>query len=227
MLPQLNQDECRVIGVMIEKAQTTPGQYPMTINALTIGCNQKNNRQPIMNFDEERLLDAVDGLRAKNMIIMVNMASSRVLKYKHDLRQALGVNTSELVVLAELLLRGPQTVGELRTRASRMHPLESLEVVQNVLQHLMGREEPMIHRVPSLPGSRAKRYAQLLCPDVHPTDQQPSNVPTVIPIPEIPDLARRVDQLESEVARLNQAMTRIAHSLGEPQLLDPPASEIA
>lgn len=213
MHPQLSADECRVIGVMVEKAQTTPGQYPMTLHAITTGCNQKSNRHPVVNLDEDRVLDALDGLRKKGLAVVVDMAGSRVLKYKHDLRQALGVSTTELVILAELWLRGPQTVGELRSRASRMHPLESLEVVHNVLDHLMQRDDPLVSRLAPAPGSRAERYAQLVCPDLHPLE-----APTVQPAPIDSDLAQRVDQLESDVARLSQTLQRLVDSSGNPSL---------
>ena len=130
----LTPDECRVLGVLIEKAQTTPGQYPLSLNALVNGANQRSNRLPVTDLAESAVLVAVDGLRAKGLAREVMLSSSRVAKYRHVARDALQVSTSELVVLAELLLRGPQTVGELRGRASRMNPLESIEVVSNLLK---------------------------------------------------------------------------------------------
>ena len=224
MLPQLDPDECRVVGVMIEKAHTTPAQYPMTLNAITAGCSQKSNRHPVVNFDEMQVQDTLDRLRAKGLAVMVDMAGSRVLKYKHDLRQTLGLSTSERVVMAELLLRGPQTLGELRTRASRMHPLESLEVVQNVLQHLMDRDEPFVKRLAPTPGSRAERYAQLLCPDLHPVELLGVEAAaTGTTRTDQTALADRVQRLELEVAQLRQVVRRVAVSLGEPQLADDPA----
>src|SRR5690606_15772805 len=126
----LTPEECRILGVLVEKAQTTPQQYPMTVNGLISGCNQKNNRDPITNYDEDIILDALDGLRAKSLTRQVDLSGSRVPKYRHIAREALSVDTNQLVVLTELFLRGPQTMGELCGRASRMHPLESLDVVK-------------------------------------------------------------------------------------------------
>jgi uncharacterized protein YceH (UPF0502 family) len=166
----LTADECRVLGVLIEKAQTTPGQYPLTINGLMTGCNQKSNREPVMELDEDRVLESVDSLRGKDLVREVTLSGSRVAKYRHIARDTLGLSTNELVVLAELLLRGPQTVGELRGRATRMHTLESTEIVSNILESLMTPEPPLAERLSPAPGSRAPRYKQLLAPNLHPVD---------------------------------------------------------
>lgn len=160
--------ECRVLGVLVEKAQTTPGQYPLTLNGLVVGCNQKNNRDPVLTVDEDDVATALDALRAKSLVRELSMEGSRVPKYRHVARDVLQIDTSSLVILAELLLRGPQTVGELRGRAARMHPLESLEVVEGVLAALATRETPLVRELPPLPGSRAPRWMQLLCPELHP-----------------------------------------------------------
>jgi len=160
--------ECRVLGVLVEKAQTTPAQYPMTLNALTLGCNQKNNRDPVTNFSEDDVLEAIDTLMAKGLARQVELTGSRVSKFRHVAREGLNVDTNQLVILAELLMRGPQTVGELRGRASRMHPLESTEIVENILSSLIEREAPLIRRIARSPGEKAERFAQLLCPDLHP-----------------------------------------------------------
>lgn len=169
----LTTDECRVLGVLVEKAQCTPAQYPITLNALVSGCGQKSNRNPVVSFDEERVLDALYSLRRKDLAVIVDMAYGRVLRYKHNARKALEIDTSELVVLTELLLRGPQTVGELRTRATRMHPLESLEIVNNILEHLGARDQPLVRKLPPAPGGRAERYAHTLC-----RKQQSPDAPT-------------------------------------------------
>ncbi|MHC4948393.1 MAG: YceH family protein [Planctomycetota bacterium] len=208
-MPHLSPEESRVLGVLVEKAQTTPGQYPLTLNAMLSGCNQKSNRMPVTSLSEEQVLEAVDGLRSKDLVREVQMTGSRVPKYRHVAREGLAVTTSELVVLAELLLRGPQTVGELRGRASRMHPLESIEVVGNVLTGLMERDEPFAERIGPAPGSRADRYRQLLCPDLHPLTAAASAAPAASGTAGAPagasaddDLRARVDRLEREVAEL-------------------------
>ncbi len=217
---QLTPNECRVLGVLIEKAQTTPGQYPLSLNAIVTGCNQKSNRHPVVNFDENRVLDAIELLQRKELVQQVSMSSSRVPKFRHLARQVLEIETPALVVLAELLLRGPQTVGELRTRASRMHELASLEVVSNVLDGLMQGEAPMVKRLPPLPGSRAERFAQLLCPDLHPLNEgvaaaaTPAGGAAASDSAEIGTLKARVEKLEGEVASLKEAVAVLARAAG-------------
>jgi hypothetical protein len=133
---QLTPDESRVLGVLIEKALTTPDQYPLTLNAVINGANQKNNREPVTTMDDGQAFEALEGLRAKGLVIRADMAGSRVNKYRQQAGEAMRVRTAELAILAELLLRGPQTLGELRGRASRMHPFETTEAVKNMLNAL-------------------------------------------------------------------------------------------
>lgn len=169
-MQQLTPDACRVLGTLVEKAHTVPAQYPMTLNSIVVGVNQKNNRDPVVEIDEERALAALDELRGLGLVHEVILTGSRVPKFRHLSREVLAVNTSELVILAELLLRGPQTVGELRGRASRMHPIESLEVVGNLLDSMRNRETPLVEELPPVPGTRANRWRQLLCRDLHPIE---------------------------------------------------------
>lgn len=169
---RLSPDEARVLGVLVEKAQTTPAQYPLSLNALAAGCSQKNNRDPVEDYTEERGLAALDSLRAKGLVREAMLSGSRVHKFKHVAREALGVSLAELVVLSELLLRGAQSPGELRGRAVRMMPqgddaLATLEGAQRVLDGLASRPEPLVERLAPRPGERAERYAQRLCPDAH------------------------------------------------------------
>ncbi|MHC5003726.1 MAG: YceH family protein [Planctomycetota bacterium] len=216
---QLNPHECRVLGVLVEKAQTTPAQYPLTLNALLSGCNQKNNRDPVTNLTEDQVIGAIDSLRAKQLVREVMLSGSRVAKYRHHARDALEIATSELVIMAELLLRGPQTVGELRNRASRMHALDSLEIVQAVLEALGGREEPLVKKVPPAPGSRAPRYAQLLCPGLHRIDTAPADAAPAPPVPSgvaaPPDVMDRLERLEKQVRMLRGALEGLAAAMGE------------
>jgi hypothetical protein len=138
-----------------------------------------------------------------------------VEKFRHIARDTLEVSTSELVLLAELLLRGPQTAGELRSRATRMHPMESIEAVESVLQHLMQREEPMVQKLAPAPGSRAPRHAQLLCPKLHPLHPpEARTAPSAAPTAEAGDLAARVQRLESDVEALRAAVRALAEALG-------------
>lgn len=219
----LTPDECRVLGVLVEKAQTTPAQYPLTMNGLTTGCNQKNNRDPVTNLTEEQALDAIDSMRAKGLVREVNLSGSRVNKFRHVAREAMEVSTTELVMLAELLLRGPQSVGELRGRASRMHPIESIETAQAALDALSSRPEPLVRALPRVPGERATRYVQLLCPDLHPLD-----APTytsrgdegAAPRSGAGDLQGRVETLEREVAALKRTVRSLAESLGAGDVIE-------
>lgn len=219
----LKPDECRVLGVLIEKALTTPQQYPLSLNALTVGCNQKNCRMPITDFDDDRVFDAVESLRAKGLVREAMLSGSRVAKFRHVAREVLNVETPALVVLAELMLRGPQTAGELRGNASRMHPIESLDALQAVLAALMQGPTPMVRE---LPGGHARRYAQLLCPDLHPLEDRgsPSQASALRPpaansTPQhaaSADVAVRLDALEREVAKLRDALQRVAIDTGTP-----------
>jgi uncharacterized protein YceH (UPF0502 family) len=214
---QLTPDESRVLGVLIEKAFTTPDQYPLTLNAVMNGANQKNNREPVMTMDDTRAFDALEGLRGKGLVVRADMAGSRVNKFKHQTGEALRVRPAEVAILAELLLRGPQTVGELRGRASRMQAFESIDAVKNMLTALMTREEPLVKELPPSPGSRADRYVQLLCPELHPVESAASPpMSTAGPISPAADLTSRVQSLEGEVAQLRAALRQLAASIGEP-----------
>ncbi|MGA1392159.1 MAG: YceH family protein [Phycisphaerales bacterium] len=210
---ELTPDACRVLGTLIEKAQTVPAQYPLTLNSIVSGTNQKNNRDPVVELDEERVLGALDSLRGLGLVHEVILSGSRVPKYRHLSREVLGVNTSELVILAELLLRGPQTVGELRGRASRMHPLESLETVGNFLESLRGRERPLVEELPPIPGTRANRWRQLLCRELHPIDvphHAPAPSPGAAPPPPASPIAAQTnDRLEELERRLGELASRV------------------
>lgn len=219
-MDELTADECRVLGVLVEKAFTTPDQYPLTLNAVVNGCNQKNNRDPITSIDDTRAFDALESLRAKKLVIRADMAGSRVNKYKHTANDVLHVRAGELAVLCELLLRGPQTLGEIRGRASRMHPLDSLETTKNMLDALMQREEPLAKQIPPSPGSRAERYIQLLSPDLHPEDAVVPPQANVQALPPHSDLQQRVETLEAEVTALRSALSRLATAVGEPDPFD-------
>jgi len=236
----LTRDESRILGVLVEKAQTTPGQYPLTLNSLTLGANQKNNREPVTNLSEDRVFDAIDSLRKKGLVRELMLSGSRVAKYRHVAREVLSVTTEELVILAELLLRGPQSIGEIRGRATRMHPIDSLEAAQATVDAMIARPEPLIVELPPRPGTRAKRYAQLLCPDLHPLDHagasdsdddgdvdadgsdggagfQPAGRGAPIPAA-LQALEDRIAALESEVRDLRAALERLSTALGGPAL---------
>lgn len=156
----LNDIEARVLGSLIEKELTTPEYYPLSLNALTSACNQKSNRDPAMTLAEEDVVRALDTLRFKQLAI-ISADGGRVPKYRHLLTEKLGLMPAELAVVCELLVRGPQTVGELRTRGERMHPFGALAAVEEVLGELAGRGVPLITKMARQPGRKEARYAQL------------------------------------------------------------------
>ena len=203
---QLNPDESRVLGVLIEKATTTPEQYPLSLNAVTNAANQKNNRDPVALDERGRMLRALESLRAKSVVVRVDQAGSRVPKYRHNLGDLLHVRTGEQAILAELLLRGPQTIGELRGRASRMSPMDSLEIAQGLVQALITRQEPLVKEFPPAPGTRAVRYAQLLCPDLHGMEV---SAPASAASEPASSLSSRVAKLELEIAELREELRQL------------------
>jgi uncharacterized protein YceH (UPF0502 family) len=227
-MTQLTPDEARVLGVLIEKSTTTPDQYPLSLNAVVAGANQKNNRDPVTNLSEDAVWDALEGLRAKSLVVRIEAgAGSRVHRFRHHATDTLRVRAGELAVLAELLLRGPQTQGELRGRASRMHPMDTLELVRDMLRALSDRPEPLVKQIPPSPGSRAERYLQLLAPELHDvgdTSAEGESASDAVPAPQRQaasvgassnGLADRVTALEAEVAQLRDALRKFATSLGE------------
>jgi uncharacterized protein YceH (UPF0502 family) len=216
---ELNADESRVLGVLIEKATTTPEQYPLSLNAIVNGANQKNNRDPVRSMTEDECFDATASLRGKGLVTQVDQMGSRVPKFRHNAGEVLHARTGELAILAELLLRGPQTIGELRGRASRMSPMETLEVATGLVNALINRPEPMAREIPPSPGSRAVRFVQLLCPDLHSIDAaaiRPSSDPSTPGPSATPGttLAERVTQLENQVTSLKSELSQIKQALG-------------
>lgn len=215
---QLTADESRVLGVLVEKALTTPDQYPLSLNAITNGSNQKNNRDPVTTLTEDQCYAAAEGLRSKGLTVRVDAVGGRVHKYRHNAIDTLHVRTGEAAILAELLLRGPQTIGELRGRVARMVPLESPDAVKELLRALAERAEPFVKEVAPNPGSRAERYAQLLCPDLHAIDGRVAEgaAPAAQPMQPIqPGVSERLEKLETEVTQLRDVVRKLASALGE------------
>lgn len=206
---QLDPSEARLFGVLIEKQLTTPDQYPLSLNAATHAANQKSNRDPVLSLSEDEVAEALNRLEAK---YLVRRVFSRVERFQHNGKDALKLEISELVVLAELLMRGPQMPGELRARVSRMSPVDSVDQLMNLLRGLI--ERGFVRRVPAAPGARAERYVQLLSPDLHPLDAPAAEPPSAAR--GAPELAARVEALESEVQRLGRQLQALAEHLGEP-----------
>ena len=159
----LSETEIRVLGSLIEKEITTPDYYPLTLNALVNACNQKTNRNPVVSYDDDDVLDALDSLRERDLVIVCNPRDSRVPKYDNYLADKLGLCPAEVAVMCVLMLRGPQTPGELRARTERMHTFEELSKVEQTLDGLASREQsPLVVKLARQPGSKEHRYAHLL-----------------------------------------------------------------
>src|SRR3984893_5018935 len=185
----LTEVESRVLGSLVEKELTTPDYYPLSLNALVNACNQKSNRDPIMNLDEDSVRSALRVLHDNSLARSVSAADSRVTKYEHRLQEAFNFDRREASIFCELLLRGPQTPGELRSRVERMHHFDDLSEVQSALQRLMNREPPLVKVLARQPGTKESRYIHLLSGEAEPVGS--SNVR------EAPAAARRenVDKL--------------------------------
>jgi uncharacterized protein YceH (UPF0502 family) len=158
--------EARVLGALLEKEITTPDYYPLSLNSLVNACNQKSNRDPVMNVEEDSVRDALRSLQDNSLVRSVSAVDSRVTKYEHRLQEAFNFDRREAALFCELLLRGPQTTGELRTRAERMHPFDDLSEAQSALQRLMNREPPLVKVLARQPGTKESRYMHLLSGDV-------------------------------------------------------------
>jgi uncharacterized protein len=198
----LNDSEARVLGCLIEKEITTPDYYPLSLNALVNACNQKSNRDPEMHLNEEDVRNAINSLRKKGLAGPADTMDSRVTKYGHTLSEVFNFDRRETAILCELLLRGPQTPGELRSRAGRMHPFDDLSEVQSSLQRLMNREPAVVKVLPRLPGTKEARYVHLLSGDVE-VPEIPSTTIPAAPSRASAD-ADRIARLENEVAALRK-----------------------
>jgi hypothetical protein len=207
---QLNEIEVRVLGCLAEKDLATPEYYPLTLNALTNACNQKSNREPVMLLEETDVVRALDSLRQKQLAHQ-SAEGVRSAKYCHNLEGVLNLDPEELAILAELLLRGPQTVGELRNRAERMQPVGDLQAVEEMLQNLMEREEPLVMRLPRQPGRKEHRFSHLLSgtPDIEET----SSLPTEPARLQVAAENERVAKLENEVAELRTELDEVRSQL--------------
>jgi hypothetical protein len=193
----LNEVEARVLGSLIEKDITTPDYYPLSLNALVNACNQKNNRDPVMSLDEEPVRQALGSLQEKRLAGPTSSADSRVTKYEHREQEVFNFTRAETAVMCVLLLRGPQTPGELRGRGERLHRFQELEEVQSTLQRLMQREPPLVRMLPRQPGTKEARYRHLFSGAGEEAD-------AVYPAPAAQH--DRVGSLELEVAELRKAV---------------------
>lgn len=166
MTESLNDVEVRVLGSLIEKQLTTPEYYPLTLNALTAACNQKTNRDPVVSFDDTTILAAIDSLRDKNLVYLYYGSTSRAVKYKHMVPGIYELEPPGVAIIAALLLRGAQTLGEIRERTGRLFEFSGLGEVNETLDKLMGRDEPLVVRLERQPGQKEARFAHLLSGEV-------------------------------------------------------------
>ena len=204
---QLNGIEARVIGCLLEKQVTTPEQYPLSVNAVTMACNQKTNREPVMNLSEHEVQDVLDALVKRHYLRTVSGFGNRVTKYEQRFCNSefgdLKLSSAEVAVITTLLLRGAQTPGELRTRASRMHEFSDMQEVEQTLEGLAAREDgPYVVRLAREPGKRESRYMHLFSGDVDSSVKSSATDITAVD----DDLVARVAALEDEVAGLKQRL---------------------
>ena len=210
----LTEIETRVLGSLIEKDITTPDYYPLSLNALVNACNQKNNRDPVMTLDEPSVREALSTLQEKRLAGPASGADSRVTKFEHRLQEAFNFDRREIAVVCVLLLRGPQTPGELRGRTERMYRFEALEDVISTLDRLAQREPPLSAILPRQPGTKESRYMHLFSGEP-PAVEVAANVARA-PSPanaESDSTAARVKALEEEVSRLRAELSEVQQQL--------------
>jgi hypothetical protein len=193
----------------VEKEITTPDYYPLSLNALVNACNQKSNRDPAMELDESAVRAALRALDDKALARSAVAGDSRVAKYEHQLQEAFNFTRPEVAILCELMLRGPQTPGELRGRASRLHPFEDLSVVHSTLQRLMHREPPLVKLLARQPGTKEARYAHLLSGDVEDISTEAPSEAAPEPVDAgsgeiIAQLEQQIAELKGDIADLKQ-----------------------
>ena len=213
MLQPLSEIESRILGSLVEKQLTTPEYYPLTMNALVNACNQKNNREPVVSYDERTVTTAVEVLRDRNLIYVFYGSTSRVPKYKHMLPSVYELEPSETAVIDVMLLRGPQTLGELRTRTERLYNFGNLGEIQETLDGLMRRDEPLVVKLPIQPGQKEARFAHLMSGDV--------DVEALAAASALPRASRsgvdseRVEKLEEQVATLTAEVESLKSTFEE------------
>jgi len=201
--------EVRILGSLIEKQRTTPDYYPLTLNALTNACNQISNRDPVVSFDEKTAVRGLDSLREKKLVWMVAAAGSRVPKYEQRITEALELKDPEAAVLCLLMLRGPQTPGEIRSRSGRLHEFADLEEVQSVLDTLSARPDPLVASLPRQPGMREIRWAHLLSGEVEWTPTAPAEPRPEAAALQVREEDERIARLEDEIRTLRQTLEEL------------------
>lgn len=201
MAEHLNEIEARVLGSLVEKQLTTPEYYPLTLNALTAACNQKSNRDPVVSYSDEDVTAAVDSLRDKNLVYLFYGSSSRVVKYKHMLPNVYDLSPPEVAVICVMMLRGPQTVGELRERTGRLFEFSNVAEVNETLDDLSRRDEPLVVKLERQPGQKEARYGHLLSGEVMQTAVAGAS-PSIPRSDRLGELENKVEAIQGELAAL-------------------------
>lgn len=203
-------EEARVLGCLLEKAATTPDLYPLSLNSLVAACNQKTNRHPVVDYDEDVVAEATEGLRAKKLAFRVDVAGSRTMKYRHNIDELLGLSRAGKALLAVLLLRGPQTAGELRQRTERMHSFADTEAVEQELDELTRElDPPLWTKLPPAPGQKGMRYQHLLSGEPAEAALPSAGIPEAPAIAAVQKRNERIEALENKVADLESELTNL------------------
>lgn len=212
-LPTFSPVEARVLGVLIEKEKTVPDSYPMSVNTLMLGCNQKTARDPVMAVSESEVIASIEGLKSHSLI--VESSGGRVMRYAHNARRALKLPEQSVALLAMLMLRGPQTAGELRLNCDRLHPFRDISSVEAFLDELATAETPWVVKLPKAPGSREHRWAHLLCGplDMAAFESQSASGQRRADADGIAELKAEVARLAEELAALSDTVSKIRDAL--------------
>ena len=207
----LSEKEVRVLGSLIEKAITTPDYYPLSLNALTNACNQKSNRHPVMSLDEAEVREALDSLGKKWLAAPGSTAESRVPKFEHRMQEVFNFDRRQTALLCELMLRGPQTLGELRSHAERMYRFDDLETLEGTLQKLSEHQPPLVKKLPRQPGTKEPRFAHLLAGE----DPEWTVLPEPPPASPAHPIDDRIPRLEAEVAELKEHLHELQRQFSQ------------
>jgi uncharacterized protein YceH (UPF0502 family) len=214
-LPALSLLETRVLGVLVEKQHTVPDSYPLTLNALVSGCNQKTARDPVIEASEAEVQAAIDHLKSPSLLM--ESSGGRVMRYAHNVGKVLGIPPQSVVLLAVMFLRGAQTAGELRVNSDRLHKFGDILSVEAFLNELAERREgALVRELAKQPGSRETRWAHLVSgePQVSAAAPSPANAADAISVSELAAMKANLDQLQAEVAQLREAVEKISRELG-------------
>jgi uncharacterized protein YceH (UPF0502 family) len=217
---ELTPHETRVLGCLLEKELATPQYYPLTFNALVLACNQSSNRDPVVDYAEAEVADAIAGLREKSLARVVHSPGQRADKYRHAIEDGMGLDAQHRAVLCVMLLRGPQTVGELRTRTDRLAPFDSLHEIEEVLGLLSRRETPLATRLERAPGQKEARWMQLLSGDTPPERVERAPAPREDLRAEVADLRAAVEVLQAQMRSvLGEQDAGYAQPASDPEVL--------